>query len=210
MASLLRLARVVSRARLARPSGAAAASLAHAPAPRRSLGLMDKVAGFVEKKKGETEEDTFATQRDLLLKYDKFSFASYREVFRKIADDSGVFGWKSKIPGRGAEQKKVMEQVRKELGILEHFGPEDGGVLGQEARLRIAAAAGVTEDEVREISVNYLQMRVYHKWMKRRIQRGQALPSTQKETQQMMARDPPKMSKKEMAVLGGGQRQRRI
>ena len=152
---------------------------------RRSFGVGDTIMSMATNKLSENKEVKFAEMLEKMVATPKWTFRPWRDTMQ-----SQLSSWTMYLPGVGssteAQELKGFKSMLDAMTDAELDSPE--GINGP-ARERIARAASKSVDDVVRMIFFYKQSLVLFTWLQMKKQKGEPLPTTETEMQQMQESD---------------------
>ena len=177
-----------------RPAARLAPRLA-APAPRRGMGIMDRLSAFVSRGAASAEdakkEEAFKWQMDFMLGQPAYTLAEHFALLESLAARSGATGWRKMLLTDA--QKGELEEHLVDLKLADLLTPAEKadprGLVDGAARARLAAQLGVPAARVNRFMAAFEQAAAVHGWLLARRAAGKGLPSTMEEYSHTMLAD---------------------
>jgi hypothetical protein len=172
-----------------------APALGGSPAPRRSMGIMDRLSAFVSRGAATAEdskkEEAFKWQMEFMLGQPRYSLTEHFALLESLAARSGATGWRKMLLTDA--QKSELEEHLVDLKLADLLTPAEKadprGLVGGAARARLAAQLGVAAARVNRFMAAYEQAEAVHGWLLARRAAGKGLPSTMEEYSHTMLAD---------------------
>jgi signal recognition particle GTPase len=159
-----------------------------------SRGVLDRLRSFTDSRTKEAQDakraEVFKAQLDFLAACESYGMAEYvksLEMTKAAVEPSGV---RSML--LSAEQKSTLEDAFIDVKIGAALTPAevaDPALLGRREKLRAAGAAGCDVARVNRFLDAFEQSRNVHRWIRKRRERGLAVPSTFEEYVAAMSAD---------------------
>mmetsp|Transcript_34070 Transcript_34070/g.65931 ORF Transcript_34070/g.65931 Transcript_34070/m.65931 type:complete len:225 (-) Transcript_34070:324-998(-) len=201
---------VRTAARVIGPARAAAARVRVRTVPRASLamtqtrcfsifGSMSETSVEYVKEKSLTD---FRKALEKIMEMKRFRLENFKQLMEESARTAGATGWRSNLPSFMKGEKEELEEVKKQLRILEQFkGRElmmrESREMKSPEKQRIAKDAGVQVSDVNLVLRQFDSQVTIHKWLKSRIERKLPIPTSPEELQGFMQVDQPKLTNSE-------------
>lgn len=122
----------------------------------------------------------------------KFHLENFYTMVKSSAEDAGITGWKSMIPG--ATNQAGAAELKKSLSILEALTAAeraDSSLIDRLVKIRAAETAKATVTDVNLLLKQFHSAGVVHSWLHSRAKKGEPLPDSQAQLAQWIQRDRP-------------------
>lgn len=125
-----------------------------------------------------------------MLATPKWGLEEFLTQMKTAAQDAGVTGWKSMIPG--AQNQAGVEDVKKGMKILEAFTTEERqnpDLISRLSKIRAAETAKCSVTDINLVLKQYESAGMIHKWLHARAKRGEPIPTSQQQLTTWIQRD---------------------
>jgi len=132
-----------------------------------------------------------------MLAVKKFYLEDFYRMVKDSAQDAGVTGWKSMMPG--VANQAGAQELKKSLTILEALTGEERkeiSLIDRLVKIRAASASSVSVSDVNLVLKQYHSAGLVHAWLHSRASRGDPMPDSQEQLAQWIQRDKPSQAQK--------------
>jgi len=151
--------------------------------------IFDRFTGKMVERNEEKAKENFSKEMEKMLNTDKFDLSHFISEL-----DVGLSSWRAKaanLTGSNEDLKQLQDTKAMLESIQQVVGNKalNGRVLDRRSKIKIAAKAGKNVNDINVAVDSFMKMQSMHKWLKERQARGDPLPQSQEEAQQLMQMD---------------------
>ncbi|GMI05383.1 hypothetical protein TrLO_g7657 [Triparma laevis f. longispina] len=157
---------------------------------RRSMSsIFDRFTGKMVERNEEKAKENFASEMEKMLKTEKFDLKHFISEL-----DSGLSSWRAKAANLTGsnEDLKTLQETKAMLESIQFIVGNralNSRSLDRRNKIAIAAKAGKNVNDINVAVDSFMKMQSMHRWLQDRKKRGEPMPKSQEEAQELMQLD---------------------
>ncbi|CAK4666452.1 unnamed protein product [Aphanomyces euteiches] len=153
--------------------------------------IKDGISERLEARKNDKQAKAYIDQVNYLATNQTYSLHDHYLQMKKQAEEGGVTGWKSMVPGVSSmpqiQQMKAFLQIMEGLDQEHRDHPE---LINGKVKRVLSEKIGQPLEEINNMLRSYEQLTALRMWLRKRVERGLPLPESLEDTTEMIRQDP--------------------